>query len=130
MTPRLALIIGAACALLALGGWISRGLWKPPLDRAVAQTFDARDQAAASDQVIQENAVTARASETRADDRAAVVAATHQLETETRSDPDAETILPPGRLGRLRAHDRELCRIRPGLGGCATAAPGPAALGQ
>lgn len=126
MSARLWTAIAIVLALIAFGGWISRGFWKPALDRAVAATFDARDQSAASDQVIQENAVTDRASETRSDDRAAVAAAQHQLELETRSDPDANEPIAAGRLGGLRSHDLELCRIRPTLGGCpATAVVDP-----
>jgi hypothetical protein len=124
MKLQTALIIAAALALVSIGGWISRGIWKPALDRAVAAVFDARDQVDAGERVIEGDRQTAAADQARADDRQAAALATQKLETETRSDPDANATLPAGRLGRLRDHDLELCRIRPELGGCAAAQAG------
>lgn len=56
-------------------------------------------------------------------------AATEGLAAAARSASDASLPLDPGRLDRLRDHDRQLCRSRPGLVGCA-AAPGPAGDGD
>lgn len=52
-------------------------------------------------------------------------AATTPILLEARTAHDADLPLSPDRLDRLRAHDDELCRITPDLGGC-TAAPDPA----
>ncbi|NBW10491.1 MAG: hypothetical protein EBR82_20925 [Caulobacteraceae bacterium] len=122
MKLQTALIIAGAVALISLGGWISRGIWKPALDRAVAAAFDARDQVDAGERTIEGDRQTAAADQVRAADRQAAALATQKLETEIRSDPDVHSTLAAGRLGRLRDHDLELCRIRPELGGCAAPA--------
>jgi len=54
----------------------------------------------------------------------AVERATVAAVTQARSAPDANDPLDPVRAGRLRAHDRELCRFAADLYGCA-AASGP-----
>jgi len=54
----------------------------------------------------------------------AVERATVAAVTQARSADDANDPLDPVRADRLRAHDRELCRLAPDLDGCA-AAPGP-----
>lgn len=52
-------------------------------------------------------------------------AATTPILLEARTAHDADLPLSPDRLDRLRAHDDQLCRIAPDLGGC-PAAPDPA----
>ncbi|MCA3698301.1 hypothetical protein [Brevundimonas sp.] len=52
-------------------------------------------------------------------------AATTPILLEARTAHDADLPLSPDRLDRLRAHDDELCRIAPDLGGC-PATPDPA----
>lgn len=54
---------------------------------------------------------------------------TFQSARTARTADDAALPLSPDRADRLRRHDRELCRISPGLGGCATA-PDPARAGE
>ncbi|MNU95846.1 hypothetical protein D3C71_858690 [compost metagenome] len=54
----------------------------------------------------------------------AVERATVAAVTQARSAPDANDLLDPVRADRLRAHDRELCRLAADLDGCA-AASGP-----
>lgn len=54
----------------------------------------------------------------------AVERATVAAVTQARSAEDANDPLDPVRADRLRAHDRELCRLAAGLDGCA-AASGP-----
>jgi hypothetical protein len=57
-----------------------------------------------------------------------VDAATTRSTLAAKAADDADLPLSPARLERLRAHDRELCRITPDLGGCAAPAD-PAADG-
>ncbi|MEN5146072.1 hypothetical protein [Brevundimonas diminuta] len=52
----------------------------------------------------------------------AVTAATVAAETRARTADDADTPLDPDRAGRLREHDRELCRLAPAVAGCAAPA--------
>ena len=54
--------------------------------------------------------------------RTAVVAVTAEAVEQARSAEDANTPLESERADRLRAHDRELCRLAPDLDGCAGAA--------
>lgn len=54
--------------------------------------------------------------------KTAVVAVTASAVEQARSADDANTPLESERVGRLRAHDRELCRLAPDLDGCAGAA--------
>ncbi|MBN9479122.1 MAG: hypothetical protein J0I52_02670 [Bordetella sp.] len=49
----------------------------------------------------------------------AVTQATVAAETQARNADDAQTPLDPARVERLHEHDRELCRLAPGLAGCA-----------
>lgn len=51
----------------------------------------------------------------------AVERATVAAVTRARSAEDANNLLEPMRADRLRAHDRELCRLAPDLDGCAAA---------
>ena len=51
--------------------------------------------------------------------------ATHAVEIEARAAPDADAPIDPSRADRLRAHDRELCRLRPTI--CSDGPDGPAA---
>lgn len=51
----------------------------------------------------------------------AVTAATVAAEIRARNADDADTPLDADRAGRLRDHDRELCRLAPAVAGCAAA---------
>ena len=53
----------------------------------------------------------------------AVGRATARVATQARSAHDAETPLDVGRMARLAAHDRELCRLAPAVCGAAAADP-------
>ncbi|WP_427791902.1 hypothetical protein [Brevundimonas diminuta] len=51
----------------------------------------------------------------------AVTAAAVAAEIRARNADDADTPLDADRAGRLRDHDRELCRLAPAVAGCAAA---------
>lgn len=128
MSPRLAFILAAAIALVAIGGWISRSVWKPALDRAVAAAFDAQDDADARAREAEGNAQTTADIATWSDQRSQGRAATHALEFQNRDDPDAQTPLSADRRARLSEHDGRMCALRPevcGHPGPGTTAPVP-----
>lgn len=125
MTLRLALAIAATIALVAIGGWISRSVWKPALDRAVAAAFDAQDDADARALEADGNAQTSAEIATWSDQRSQGRAATHALEFQNRDDPDAQTPLSADRRARLSEHDGRMCAIRPEV--CGQPGPGAAA---
>ncbi|WP_396595611.1 hypothetical protein [Brevundimonas sp. R86498] len=85
---------------------------------AAARTAEARGQAG---QIIRLEAVQDRL---RSLDRV-----TSRSLRSARTADDVSLPLPEDRAARLRDHDRELCRIAPDLGGCATA-PDPAGDGD
>ena len=128
LTPlgRLALV-GALVLLLAVAG---RGLgltWDPfDLQQRRLEVADARATSAESDaearrieaggQGQQAARVEIHHRQTLAVQRATVAAV-----TQARSANDANEPLDLVRADRLRAHDRELCRLAPDLDGCAAA---------
>ncbi|PQZ82888.1 MULTISPECIES: hypothetical protein [unclassified Brevundimonas] len=123
-------VIGAGVLLVTV---IGRGVglrWDPfDLQQRRLETVQARAIQAETD-------VEARRLEAAARVQQAVRLETHQRQilaveratvaavTQARSAPDANDPLDPVRAGRLRAHDRELCRFAADLYGCA-AASGP-----
>lgn len=124
-------LVGAAVLLLATAG---RGLglrWDPfDLQQRRLETAQARATQAERDAEARRIEATGQAQQgiqleihhrqTLAVERATVAAV-----TQARSAEDANDPLDPMRADRLRAHDRELCRLAPDLDGCA-AATGPA----
>jgi hypothetical protein len=58
----------------------------------------------------------------------AVARTTARAAAEARRAHDAETPLEPGRMARLSAHDRELCRLAPAV--CGVAPVDPAGIGH
>lgn len=123
-------VVAAAILLLAVTG---RGLglrWDPlDLQQRRLEKADARAAQAESD-------VEARRIETAGQAQQAARLEIHHRQTlaaeratvaavnQARSADDANDPLDPVRTDRLRAHDRELCRLAPDLDGCA-AASGP-----
>ncbi|WP_333611563.1 hypothetical protein [Brevundimonas bullata] len=120
-------LVGVAVLLLALAG---RGLglrWDPfNLQQRRLEVADARATYAESDaearrleaagQGRQAARVEIHHRQTLAVQRATVAAV-----TQARSAEDANDPLDLVRADRLRAHDRELCRLAPDLDGCAAA---------
>lgn len=124
-------LVGAAVLLLAIVGrgvgmrWDPFGLQQRRLEVAQARMTQAESDAEArrveaAGQAEQTRRVEIHHHQTLAVERATVAAV-----TQARSAEDANERLDPVRADRLRAHDRELCRLAPDLGGC-TAAPEPA----
>jgi len=122
-------LVGAMVILLAVAGrgvglrWDPFDLQQRRLEAAQAQATRAesdaearRLEAAGRDQ--QAAGLEIHHRQTLAVERATVTAV-----TQARSAEDANDSLDPVRADRLRAHDRELCRLAPDLDGCA-AAPG------
>ncbi|NWE54077.1 hypothetical protein [Brevundimonas sp. P7753] len=120
-------LVGVMVLLLALAG---RGLglrWDPfDLQQRRLEVADARATYAESDaearrleaagQGQQAARVEIHHRRTLAVERATVAAV-----TQARSANDANELLDLVRADRLRAHDRELCRLAPDLDGCAAA---------
>lgn len=126
-------VTGLVVAALVLGGlgfrWDPFDLATRRADRAIASATVAQAEAAArfaeaEGQAGQVARLDAALLATRRID-----AATNRTNLEARAADDADLPLSPDRLNRLRAHDRELCRIAPDLGGCA-AAPHPPGSGD
>ena len=124
-------LIGTAVLLLAIVGrgvgmrWDPFGLQQRRLEVAQARMTRAESDAEArrveaAGQAEQTRRVEIHHRQTQAVERATVAAV-----TQARSAEYANELLDPVRADRLRAHDRELCRLAPDLGGCA-AAPEPA----
>jgi hypothetical protein len=129
LTPLGWLAVGlAALAVVALvlGGlgfrWDPFDLARRRLDRAEASAAVARAEAAARSAEAEGQAgQVARLDATLTTTRR-IDAATTRSTLAARAANDADLPLSPARLERLRAHDRELCRIAPDLGGCAAPA--------
>jgi hypothetical protein len=124
-------LAGAAVVLLTITG---RGLglrWDPfNLRQRRLDVVEARATQAAKDVEARRLEAEGRAGQTARLDiyhrqTLAVERATVAAVTQARSAEDANDLLDPVRSDRLRAHDRELCRLAPDLDGCA-ASPGPA----
>lgn len=123
-------VIGAGVLLVT---FVGRGVglrWDPfDLQQRRLETVQARAIQAQTDVEARRLEAAARVQqtarlETHHRQILAVERATVAAVTQARSAPDANDPLDPVRAGRLRAHDRELCRFAPDLDGCA-AAPGP-----
>lgn len=132
LVPVWAKWLAAAVTIIVLiavtaSAWDRIWSWLPwSTEKRLERAIDDRDQARAeaesrgleaagqAAQVERIEAVTRVIIETQA--------ATAEVVAAARSAPDAETPLDPARADRLRAHDRELCRLSPALVGCAAAA--------
>lgn len=125
----LALAVGGVLVVALLAGglgfrWDPLELDRRRLDAARVQAA-AGDAAAAARRLEQQGqAVQQGRLETFNNTTTQAARATAAAVTQARSAEDADTPLDPDRLRRLREHDRELCRLAPGINGCA--APGPA----
>ena len=130
-TGRLVLVGLALVALLGIAGrglglrWDPFGFQQRRVERAEARAAWAETDVAARRAEVAGQAAQAIHLETHHRHILAVERATVAAVTQARSAEDANDLLDPVRADRLRAHDRELCRLAPDLDGCA-AAPGPA----
>lgn len=118
-------LVGLAVAALVLGSlgfrWDPLDLARRRADRAEASASIARSEAEARAAEAQAQAgQVARLDSVLATTRR-LDATTHRSTLQARAADDADLPLAPDRLDRVRAHDRELCRIAPELGGCASA---------
>jgi hypothetical protein len=111
-----AILAALAVLAVALGGlgfrWDPFDLTRRRADRAEAAARAAEAEGQAG-QVARLDAAHTLARRTEA--------ATIPVLLEARTAHDADLPLSPDRLDRLRAHDDELCRIAPDLGGCSAA---------
>lgn len=139
LVPAWAKWLAAAVAILVLvavtaAAWDRIWSWLPwstetRLERAIDDAGQGRAEAEArgleaagqAAQLQRVDAVTRVIIETQA--------ATAEVVAAARSALDAETPLDPACADRLRAHDRELCRLSPALVGCTAAADDPAGDG-
>lgn len=121
----LVVAVGLALALVAARGlglrWDPLGWQARRLAQAEARADLARSDAhARALEVEGERDARARSDRLHRQTAAVEAAVAHTL-TEARSAPDANDPLAADRGERLRAHDRELCRLAPDLEGCAAA---------
>lgn len=130
LSPVRWLIAGLAILLavaLLDAAWDRMWSWLPwsaerRAERAEAQAEAAADQAEASRLTAEGEGDTIRRLDTYHHQVVTVRAVTAGGVAEAMGAPDASTPLDPDRAARLRAADRELCRVAPDLGGCAAAA--------
>ena len=125
----LALAVGGVLLAAAMAGgmgfrWDPLGLDRKRLEAAQAEAAAGRAEQVARRLEQQGQAVQQGRLETFNNTTTQAARATATAVTQARSAEDADTPLDPDRLRRLREHDRELCRLAPGINGCA--APGPA----
>lgn len=115
-------VLVAVSAAGALGvRWDPFGRQARSLAQAEARAERARAEAFARVLEVEgERAMNARVVDLHRRAAAAETAVIHTL-SEARSAPDANDLVPAERGDRLRAHDRELCRLAPDLEGCAAA---------
>lgn len=120
-------LVGALALLLTVAG---RGLgvtWDPfNLQQRRLEVADARAASAESDAEARRIEAAGRGRqaarvEIHHRQTLAVQRATVAAVTQARSANDANELLDLVRADRLRAHDRELCRLAPDLDGCAAA---------
>jgi hypothetical protein len=126
VTGRIVVVIGLLLAILLAGQGL--GLHWDPLNLGARRLDAARSRAAAAeaDAAARRLELEGEAGQRRALERinrrtVAVTRLTVPAMAEARTDDDADLPLATGRATRLRAHDRELCRISPGV--CAEPAP-------
>ena len=132
VTGRVAVAVGLLLAMVLAGRglglrWDPLGLGAKQLEAARNRAADAEADAAARRLEIEGEAGQRRALEQFHRRGAVVTRLTVPAILEARTDDDADLPLAPGRARRLRAHDRELCRLAPAV--CAGAAAADPAAG-
>lgn len=120
-------LVGVTVVLLAITGrglglrWDPFGLQQRRMEAAEARATRAESDAEARRIEAAAGAQQSARVEIHHRQTLAVERATVAAVTQARSAPDANEPLDPVRSDRLRAHDRELCRLAPDLDGCAAA---------
>ncbi|HEY1073824.1 hypothetical protein [Brevundimonas sp.] len=124
-------LVAAALLLIGIAGrglglsWDPFGLQERRLEAAQARAARAESDAEARRIEAVGRARQSARLEIHHRQTLAVQRATVAAITQARSAEDANDPLDPVRADRLRAHDRELCRLAPDIDGCA-ATPDPA----
>lgn len=124
---RVVVVVGLLLALVLTGHrlglrWDPLGIGAKRLAAARSRAVEAEADAAARRLELEGEAGQRRALEQIHRRSEAVIRLTAPAILEARTDDDADLPLAAGRAARLRAHDRELCRLAPAV--CA----GPAAV--
>ena len=131
--PALVLATLAIVAALVLGGlgfrWDPFDLGRRRLQRAEAAAAAAVAEAAARTAEAEAQAAQGIRLDAAVQSVVTLDRVTSRSIQDARTADDASTPLPADRVDRLRDHDRELCRLAPGLVGC-SAAPDPAGAGD
>lgn len=141
LTARARLVIGAIAGILAVAAAFTVlnaigfrfdpfKLVEKRADRAEAATAVAVADAAGRRLEVEGERLTAQRVDVVVRQAAAAQTATAALSAEAWSASDANLPLPSDRADRLRAHDRELCRLSPALTGCPAPAPAADAGGR
>ena len=133
VTGRVVLAVGLLLALVLAGrglglSWDPLGLGAKRLEAARSRTVDAEADADARRLELEGEAGQRQALEQIHRRSEAVTRLTAPAIHEARTDDDADLPLAAGRAARLRAHDRELCRLAPAV--CAATAPADPAGGD
>jgi hypothetical protein len=119
-------VTGVVAAVLILGGLGFR--WDPfDLARRRLERVEQKSAAAVAEAAARSAEATAQTGQmTRLEaalrSTVALERATSRSIQDARHADDASEPLPADRVDRLRDHDRELCRLAPGLEGCAASA--------
>lgn len=120
VTGRIVMVAGLLVALFLAGrglglSWDPLGLGAKRLEAARSRAADAEADAAAQRLELEGEAGQRRALEQIHRRSEAVTRLTAPAIHEARTDHDADLPLAVGRAARLRAHDRELCRLAPAV---------------
>jgi hypothetical protein len=134
LTPRgwalgLVGVLGVSLILLSVPGfrWDPFGLARHRLQVAEAVASLAMAEAAARRLEVEGAVGQMQRLDRLHQQTVAVARTTARAAAEARRAQDAETPLEPGRMARLSAHDRELCRLAPAV--CGAAPVDPAGIG-
>lgn len=125
-----AAVAGLVLIAVVAAAWDRLWSWLPwsaeaRADRAEASAERSADAAEAAGLTVEGQAETIRRLDTYHHQVVTVRAVAAEAAAAARSAPDATDSLDPDRADRLRAADRELCRVAPALDGCAAPPDAP-----